>query len=274
MIISGTTINIDDITINGTSIKTLKSRLEAISADNAAAHNSIYRGKNLGTAITDAQLSAICNGSFDNMYIGDYWRLPVDGTTTAIIVGFSIHPFSCEFGLAPFPTGKVLNGGPSLCLWLQNRNWRFPVNDTDTTAGHLKGSKLYNETFPALLEMLEEVIPVDRIRYLADSLADSVDANGNVNHRVYENIRMFLPSAKNLGMINDTARKNSAYTLMSINTWPYALFHLLKDEYEAMHLDYTTSATNWGTRQHWANALGSHVASCGYKFMWPYVFIK
>lgn len=42
-------------------------------ANNAGAHNSIYRGKSLGATITSAQLTAIKNGTFDDLYIGDYW---------------------------------------------------------------------------------------------------------------------------------------------------------------------------------------------------------
>lgn len=41
--------------------------------DNAGAHNSIYRGKNLGTSVTAEQYAAIKAGTFDDLYIGDYW---------------------------------------------------------------------------------------------------------------------------------------------------------------------------------------------------------
>ena len=40
---------------------------------NAGSHNSIYRGKNLGTSVTAEQYAAIAAGTFDDMYIGDYW---------------------------------------------------------------------------------------------------------------------------------------------------------------------------------------------------------
>lgn len=36
-------------------------------------HRNIYRGKNLGTSVTDAQKKAIQNGTFDDLFIGDYW---------------------------------------------------------------------------------------------------------------------------------------------------------------------------------------------------------
>ena len=41
----------------------------------AGFHNSIFRGKNLGTSITAAQWTAIRNGTFDDMFVGDYWTL-------------------------------------------------------------------------------------------------------------------------------------------------------------------------------------------------------
>lgn len=40
---------------------------------NAGAHNSIYRGMYLGDHVTDAQYAAIAAGTFEGMYIGDYW---------------------------------------------------------------------------------------------------------------------------------------------------------------------------------------------------------
>ena len=41
--------------------------------NNAGAHNAIYRGKNLGTSVTAEQWAAITAGTFDDLYIGDYW---------------------------------------------------------------------------------------------------------------------------------------------------------------------------------------------------------
>lgn len=38
-------------------------------------HRNVYRGKNLGTAITEAQQAAIHNATFDDLFIGDYWTI-------------------------------------------------------------------------------------------------------------------------------------------------------------------------------------------------------
>ena len=41
--------------------------------NNAAFHNSIYRGKNLGTSVTADQYAEISAGTFTDLFIGDYW---------------------------------------------------------------------------------------------------------------------------------------------------------------------------------------------------------
>lgn len=47
--------------------------LRIMTAPNAGAHNAVYRGKALGGDVTDAQWAAIAAGSFNDLYIGDYW---------------------------------------------------------------------------------------------------------------------------------------------------------------------------------------------------------
>lgn len=41
----------------------------------AKMHRSIYRGANLGSALTAGQLAAVRDGSFEGLYIGDYWTI-------------------------------------------------------------------------------------------------------------------------------------------------------------------------------------------------------
>lgn len=43
--------------------------------NNGGAHNAIYRGKSLGSTVTTAQYAAIKAGTFDDLYIGDYWTI-------------------------------------------------------------------------------------------------------------------------------------------------------------------------------------------------------
>lgn len=38
-------------------------------------HRNIYRGKNLGDHVTDEQVTAMRNGTFNDLFIGDYWKI-------------------------------------------------------------------------------------------------------------------------------------------------------------------------------------------------------
>ena len=58
---------------NTIDIKNLEYRMPIYSV--AGSHNGIYRGKALGSLVTPEQLNAISTGSFDDLYIGDYWTI-------------------------------------------------------------------------------------------------------------------------------------------------------------------------------------------------------
>lgn len=69
-----------------TSIANTNVKIDNFHYNNAGAHNSIYRGKFLGTSVTTKQYSAISSGTFDDLYIGDYWTI---GGTNYRIAGFN-----------------------------------------------------------------------------------------------------------------------------------------------------------------------------------------
>lgn len=48
--------------------------VQNIILDKGINHKNIYRGKNLGSKLTNEQKNAIITGSFDDLYIGDYWE--------------------------------------------------------------------------------------------------------------------------------------------------------------------------------------------------------
>ena len=47
----------------------------ALGNNNAGFHNSLYRGKYLGDSVTADQYAAISAGTFDDLFIGDYWTI-------------------------------------------------------------------------------------------------------------------------------------------------------------------------------------------------------
>lgn len=57
--------------------------------DGPIQRRQVYRGKNLGTSLTDEQAEAIRDGSFKGMFIGDYWEGEL---TKWVIADFDYYP--------------------------------------------------------------------------------------------------------------------------------------------------------------------------------------
>lgn len=104
----------------------------AILSSGAGAHNSIYRGKNLGTSVTAAQWAAIEDGSFTDLYIGDYWV--IDG------VNWRIAAFDYYY-----QTGDTACTTHHVVIVPDTSLYTHKMNDTSTTTGGYIGSKMYTE---------------------------------------------------------------------------------------------------------------------------------
>lgn len=104
--------------------------LEQLTYDNAGAHNSIYRGKNLGTTVTEEQWEAISSGTFTDLYIGDYW---VIGGVNWRIAAFDYY-LNC--GDTSFTKHHAV-------IVPDTRLYNAQMNTTDVTTGAYKGSAMY-----------------------------------------------------------------------------------------------------------------------------------
>ncbi len=54
---------------------TLNEFVKTLGTDQGAIRNGYYRGQSLGDTYTDAQKLAVSSGTFDDMFIGDYWEI-------------------------------------------------------------------------------------------------------------------------------------------------------------------------------------------------------
>jgi hypothetical protein len=109
----------------------------------AVQHRSIYGGRNLGTVITDAQKAAIQNGTFDNLYVGDYWTL---GGKQWVIADMDYF-YNC--GDTNFAKHHLVIV-PSATLY------NHVMNDTNTTEGGYVGSKMYTEGLDQAKELIAQ----------------------------------------------------------------------------------------------------------------------
>jgi len=100
--------------------------------DGAGAHNAVYRGKNLGTAVTAEQYAAIADGTFGDLFIGDYWTI---GGVNYRIAAFDYY----------LTTGDTECTTHHVTLIPDTNMYTAKMNDTSVTTGAYVGSKMYTE---------------------------------------------------------------------------------------------------------------------------------
>ena len=113
-------------------VEDTEAKIAPLLFNNAGAHNAIYRGKSLGSSVTTAQYSVISAGTFDDMYIGDYWTI---GGVNYRIAAFDYY-LNC--GDASCTKHHVVLV-PDTCLY------SHVMNDINITTGAYVGSKMYTE---------------------------------------------------------------------------------------------------------------------------------
>ena len=99
---------------------------------NAGAHNTIYRGKYLGSSVTEAQWNAISAGTFDDLYVGDYWTI---GGVNWRIAAFDYY----------YNTGDTVFTKHHAVIVPDSVLYTHVMNDTNITTGAYVGSKMYTE---------------------------------------------------------------------------------------------------------------------------------
>lgn len=120
--------------------------LKEIEFEGAGFHNSIYRGKNLGSTVTYAQAEAIKNGDFSGLFIGDYWEKPgkyVDAmqwdensTVKWIIAGFDYY-----FGAGS--SGYLAVTQHHIVLIPEDVLYDIRMNASESTSGGYRNSEMF-----------------------------------------------------------------------------------------------------------------------------------
>lgn len=113
-------------------VEDTEAKIAPLLFNNAGAHNAIYRGKSLGSSVTTVQYSAISAGTFDDMYIGDYWTI---GGVNYRIAAFDYYLNCGDTSCTKHHVVLV----PDTCLY------NHVMNDTNITTGAYVGSKMYTE---------------------------------------------------------------------------------------------------------------------------------
>lgn len=133
-------------------------------ADGAAAHNCIYRGKNLGTSVTAEQYAAISNGKFTDLYIGDYWV--IKGVTYRI-AAFDYY-YNC--GDTNFTKHHVVIV-PDTSLY------KAQINTSNVTTGGYTGSAMYKSNLAQAKTTIKAAFGSAHVLTKRELLTNAVNGN-------------------------------------------------------------------------------------------------
>lgn len=146
--------------------------------NNAGAHNAIYRGKSLGSTVTTAQYASIKAGTFDDLYIGDYWTI---GGVNYRIAAFDYYLNSGDTSCTTHHVVIV----PDTCLYnaqmhnTSSGGWESGA--ANTTAGGYVGSDMYKSNLEQAKTTIKSAFSGHVLRhriYLTNAVANGRASDG------------------------------------------------------------------------------------------------
>lgn len=144
--------------------------INSIISKNAGTHNAIYRGKCLGSSVTETQWMEIATGSFKDMYVGDYWNI---NNVNYRIAAFDYY----------YQTGDTSCTTHHITLVPDENMYDDNMNDTDITTGAYVGSKMYTTNLTQAKTMINNAFTEEHIlnhrQYLQNAVTDNYASGGS-----------------------------------------------------------------------------------------------
>ena len=135
----------------------------------AGAHNATFRGKNLGGSLTSAQAAQISAGTFQDLYLGDYWSI---GGVNYMIAGFD---YWLNTGDTPCTKHHVV-------VIPQNHLYTASMNETSTTEGGYVGSQMYKTGLDQAKQTFESAFGAAHIlnhrEWMVNAVSNGVPSGG------------------------------------------------------------------------------------------------
>lgn len=210
---------------NSESKTRLRDAFYSLVPDGASTHNNVFRSQNLG-ALDATHIANIQNGSFRDMFIGDYFSI---NGSNYVIAGFNYkigHGDKGALGnhLVLMPQGWSKT--PTQTLAPDSKTTHY-MNDTDTTAGGFAGSKLYKTYLPQIQQKLETDFGAHLMNFRT-VVSTHVDDSGAPDQGEWRDAKVGIPNEvmiygttlngnnKNNAWYN-TGDENSQLPLMRLN---------------------------------------------------------
>lgn len=153
--------------------------------NNAGSHNCIYRGRNLGESVTEIQYANIAAGTFDNLYIGDYWKINN--------VNYRIAAFDYYYN-----TGDTSCTAHHVVVVPDKPLYNHVMNDTNVVTGAYVGSKMYTEGLNRAKEMINTAFGSEHILNHKQFLYTTVNSGGFTTTGEWLNSTVELMNERNV----------------------------------------------------------------------------
>ena len=141
--------------------------------NNAAGHNSIYRGKDLTNLYSVTEIcDRIANGTFNDLYVGDYFDITISTSFTSneavrcVIAGFNYYYYR---GL------DMTNRNHAVIVPRNCFTQKTGMNGSNTTEGGYYNSEVHKTKLPVYLSAIESVFGGSHVIEFDDSLTTEVD---------------------------------------------------------------------------------------------------
>ena len=199
------------ITFNGGSeSKTrLRDAFYSMVPDGAPTHNNVFRGQNLG-ALNATHIANIQNGTFHDMFIGDYFQINGSNYVIAGINYKRHHGDNKDLGnhlvLMPSDWSKT----PTQTLNPDGKTTHY-MQDTDTAAGGFAGTKLYKTYLPQIQQKLEADFGAHLMNFRT-IVSTHVDDSGAPDQAEWRDAKVAIPNEVMIyGSILDGNNKNGSW---------------------------------------------------------------
>lgn len=143
--------------------------LSLIEIPGAGFHNSIYRGKYLGSSVTEEQYAQIASGNFLNLFVGDYWTI---GGVNYRIADFDYWLYSGDVECTT--NHAVIVPDTSL--------YDATMNSANATTGGYAGSRMRTANLAQAKTMIDEAFGASHIlnhrEYLTTAVTNGRPSDG------------------------------------------------------------------------------------------------
>lgn len=131
-------------------------------------HRMVFRGKNLGSTLTVDQISAIQNGTFEDLWLGDYWEINS--------VKWRIADFNYWRG-----TGDTEFTNNHLVIIPDGNLYTGKMNDTNVTSTGYKGSAMHTTGLTNAISAIDAAFPnrvLTHREYITTTVASGIATAG------------------------------------------------------------------------------------------------